>query len=44
MLFRNIDRVKLFVLIAENIDINTILPLNSIIILYTNRKICRTPS
>ena len=44
MLFRNIDRVKLFVLIAENIDINTILPLNFTIILYTNRKICRTPS
>lgn len=39
ILFGNINRIELFILIAKNINVDKILYLNSIVVFDTNRKI-----
>ena len=39
ILFGNINRIELFILIAKNINVDKILYLNSIVVFVTNRKI-----
>ena len=39
ILFGNINRIELFILIAKNINVDKILYLNPIVVFDTNRKI-----